>query len=304
MNYTEFRPNVFLSQVSFGGAAISGNGGGYGFGDISDKDSIDLLNAALDRGINFFDTAPIYGFGESERKMAEAFKNNREKVHIISKCGVDWHDNKRVNMSNDPKICQKMLDNSLRHLQYIDTYMIHWPDPKVDIRYSLEVLQKAKDKADIKYIGLCNTNEEEVTKGKEVCDIDMIQCEGNLFNSTIDDVNFDGFKMSWATFDKGILTGSVKKDSTFSKEDCRSWAPWWKKSNWKEKVQKVEKLKTYADRIGHSLVEIALGHSIINSTSDTAICGFRNLNQLETTLKAINNLPSKEQLQIAREYLE
>lgn len=289
MIYSSFKSHLNLSKIAFGGAAISGDGGGYGFGKINDDKSIELLHAAMDAGINLFDTAPIYGFHESEKKMGLAFKKCREDVHIISKCGVDWHDNKRVNMSNDPKVCQNMLDRSLRHLSYIDTYMIHWPDQNVDIRYTLEVLQNAKDKKDIHFIGLCNTHNSDLEKAKEVCDVDMIQCEANLFNNAFDVIEYDGFKTSWGTFDKGILTGSVTKNRIFSNEDCRSWAPWWKKSNWKQKVEKVQKLKN--NLYDHSLVEIALGFALNMTSTNSAICGFRSIEQLNSIIDALDNLP-------------
>ena len=137
-----------LSKLVFGGASISGEGRGYGFGDISETDAIDLLHCAFDSNINFYDTAPIYGYGLSELRMGIAFKHMREKVFICSKAGVDWHDNSRVNMTNDPKTVARMFDESRKRLNsdYIDLYMIHWPDKNVDIRSSLEPLYKLKEK--------------------------------------------------------------------------------------------------------------------------------------------------------------
>jgi len=156
--------------LAFGGAAISGEGGGYGFGDINENDSIELLNSAYDKGIRIFDTAPIYGFGLSEVRMGKAFKQTRDKVFIVSKSGVTWGENKRVDMTNDPVVTTKMLEQSLRDLQsdYIDLYMIHWPDTRVDIRRPLEVLAKAKHQGKIKHIGLCNTNIADLEKGSEI----------------------------------------------------------------------------------------------------------------------------------------
>lgn len=304
MQYHELDNLQPVSQVCFGGASISGEGGGYGFGAISQKDAIDLLYYALDCGINFFDTAPIYGFMESEKRIAAAFKKNREQVVIASKCGVDWHENKRVNMSNDPDICQKMLDNSLRLHSYLDLYMIHWPDEKVDIRYTLEVLQNAKEKGHIKAIGLCNTTNDELKLAKEVCKISVVQNEVNLFNNQNEGLNFEGFSMGWGTFDKGILTGSVNLKRNFDKDDCRSWAPWWKKSNWKEKVTKVNRLKEFAENNSHSLLEMALGYSLNVANIQSAICGFKTIKQLDQILEVVKHLPPKETILAGKELLE
>ena len=295
-----------ISKISLGGAAISGAGGGYGFGHIDENAAIDLIHYACDCGINLFDTAPIYGFNQSEKILGYALKSMREKIKIVSKAGVSWHENKRVNMTNDPLTCQKMLESSLKNLttDYIDIYMIHWPDEKIDIRYTLEILQKAKEQQKIVHLGLCNTHQEDLQKAKEVCSIDVIQSEVNLFQDAISELDFQGFKMGWGTFDKGILTGHVTEDRKYDESDCRSWAPWWKKSNWKEKVKKVEMLKEFAFNHNHNLVEISLGYSLSFAAIDSAICGFRNKMQLDVILKALSNLPDLEIISEAKKICE
>ena len=90
------KKSVGISSIGFGGAAISGEGGGYGFGAISEKEAISLLHESLEKGMTVFDTAPIYGFGTSERRMGKAFKDRRDKAFIVSKGGITWHENKRV----------------------------------------------------------------------------------------------------------------------------------------------------------------------------------------------------------------
>lgn len=270
MKYLDFN-NKQLSKLVFGGASISGEGKGYGFGDISESDSINLLLHAYDSGINFFDTAPIYGFGTSEVRMGKAFKDIREKVFICSKGGVDWHSSMRVNMSNDPVVIQRMFDESRRRLDsdYIDLYMIHWPDPKIDIRYSLEPLYQMKEKGYIRSIGLCNTNQEDLDL---VESIDFVQSEFNYFNDGFRSLDFNALKMGWGTFDKGILSSSVKIDTKFSQYDCRSWAPWWKKSNWKEKVRLAESLQKKIHPT--TLKEFSFKHSL--DSIDFSIVGMKS----------------------------
>lgn len=272
-----------LSGVAFGGASLSGIGGGYGFGEIGEKQAQSIIESALAASINIYDTAPIYGFHASEKRLGKYLKAVREKVYIVSKGGITWHNSKRVNLSNEPKIIESMLHESLKHLQtdYIDIYMIHWPDPKVDIRFPLEVLTRAQEQKKIKHIGLCNTNEDDYLKSKEVCQIDVLQSECNLFQNQLsqlaDYIQSDNLlTMGWGTLDKGILAGTVKTDSKFSEEDARSWAPWWKKSNWREKVLKVQKLESYYNK---SIFDLALSYSTYNV--DISIAGFKTTKQLE-----------------------
>ncbi|MBT3982619.1 MAG: hypothetical protein HOE90_14770 [Bacteriovoracaceae bacterium] len=291
-----------LSTICFGGASISGEGKGYGFGPITEDESIRLLKKAFEAGINFFDTAPIYGFGSSEIRMGKAFKDIREKVFLISKCGIDWHSNTRVNMTNDPAICEKMLGQSLERLQtdYIDLYMIHWPDQNVDIRDSLKVLVDAKKAGKIKYIGLCNTNVDELEKAREVCKIDMVQSEYNLFADSVRDQLFPYLEqhhipfMGWGTFQKGILTKRVDASRKFDSTDCRSSAPWWKDMNKAPMYQAMEEINPLLDQKGVDGVSLALSFSLGHPAIRAALVGMRNEKQLESTLRALENLAPLE----------
>jgi len=168
--------------VGLGCASLSGEGGGYGFGEVSESEAENLIKTALELGITLFDTAPIYGFGLSEERLGRFIKNSDE-AFIITKGGVDWHATRRVNMSNDPKVIERMLHESLKRLKrdQIDMYMIHWPDPRVDIRRPLEVLLKAREQSKIRFIGLANTNAEDLEKSRELTVLDGFQAEHNFW---------------------------------------------------------------------------------------------------------------------------
>jgi len=291
--------------LAFGGASISGEGEGYGFGQISENQSIDLLKESYDLGIKVFDTAPIYGFGLSEVRMGKALKNVRENVFIVSKSGVDWHENRRVNMTNEPKIALKMLEESLTRLNfdYIDLYMIHWPDQKVDIRKTLEVLSKAKNAGKIKHIGLCNTYHDDLLKALEIEKIEVVQSQFNFFENKIDPslselfVKHDISFMSWGTLDKGILTKSVTADRKFDSSDCRSWAPWWKDQDFHQKFKIVAKLEAILEKHQMSLLEFAVHFNLSQLDLNMVICGARNSVQLNSVVKAIKKKVSKDLIQ-------
>ena len=287
--------------IVFGGAAISGEGGGYGFGDISESEAIDLILFAISLGVRVFDTAPIYGFGESEVRLGKALAQSRENYCIVSKAGVSWHSSKRVNMTNEPKVVQKMLEDSLRRLNsdYIDLYMIHWPDARVDIRFALEVLAKAKLEGKIKSIGLCNTHFEDLKKAKEIADIECLQGEWNPLSRNNQDIRRQAFVeeaswMSWGSLDKGILTGRVDKDRSFDKSDCRSWAPWWKKEDKTEKFKKIEALKSFLDGHTLSLLDFAVHFQKERSLNHFAIYGSRTEEQWASLIHSYHKeFPSK-----------
>lgn len=292
-------------KFAFGGASISGEGAGYGFGDITKEDSISLLKYAYDRGVRIFDTAPIYGFGESEKRIGEAFKGNRDKVFIVSKSGVTWHENMRVDMTNDPVVTQKMLEQSLRDLQseYIDLYMVHWPDERVDIRKTVEVLAKAKLAGKIKHIGLCNTSVEEFKLASEVDKIEVIQSQFNFFEQDVKKDIFPIVKendlsfMSWGTLDKGILTGRVNRNRKFDKSDCRSWAPWWKAMDKDSRYDIVERMKPALEKHEMSGLDFAIHFNLSHDELSTVLCGARNQEQLDGVLKSLEKNITQEALE-------
>ena len=175
---------VQVSVLGFGGASISGEGGGYGFGLITEDDALTLLHTSFEHGITLFDTAPVYGFGMSERRIGKAFSATRDKLVIVSKGGVTWDSSMRIGIDNRPGVIQKMLERSLQDLRtdYIDLYMIHWPDNNIDIRKPMEYLSRVKDEKKIMAIGLCNSSLDDIAKASEVDRIDVLQGELNLFN--------------------------------------------------------------------------------------------------------------------------
>lgn len=286
--------------ITFGGASISGEGGGYGFGTMSEADSEALLKSAWEAGITLFDTAPIYGFGLSEERFGRYLPKD---AMIISKSGVDWHESKRVNMTNDPAVTEKMLHQSLKRLNrdVIDIYMIHWPDSKVDIRRPLEILIKAKSDGKIKTIGLCNTNPEDLAKAEELTEILVLQSEMNLFNQEPFDRLGSSWKsklsMGWGTFDKGILSGRVTKERTFAKEDARSWAPWWNKKEVLKKIERTESLKKILDEYSISLPEFCLQYSLYYYGLTTCLIGFK-------TVRDVVHTTSNLQQNLMRERIE
>lgn len=302
MKYNNFgATGLKVSQIGFGSAAISGEGGGYGFGAINEQEAISLLRSAKELGINLIDTAPIYGFTLAEKRIGKAFnKNEKDDLILVSKSGVTWHDNKRVDMTNDPKVAEQMLHQSLKDLQtdVIDIYMVHWPDEKFDIRRVMEVYLKAQEQGKIRFIGLCNTHLEDYKKASEVANILVLQSEFNVFNQKAKKEIFPLVKkenlafMSWGTLDKGIITGRLTEKRMYQDDyDCRKTAPWWNKDEVLAKVKKITKHRSFIEDKGYTLLEFALGHNLTEPEVSQVLCGARNINQLESLVKAIEHLP-------------
>ncbi|MCY4523762.1 MAG: aldo/keto reductase [Halobacteriovoraceae bacterium] len=287
--------------------------------------SIGLLHHAFEKGFRLFDTAPFYGSGTSEICIGEAFKHIRDKVFIISKSGVVWDQNKIYTKTNDPKITEKMLHQSLKNLNtdYIDLYMVHWPDKNIDIRLTLEVYADALEKGVIRHIGLCNTNKDDLKKAQEVVKIDAVQSEFNLLNRKpfTDIQNFlrenDISFISWGTLDKGILAGQ------FNRNDKSK--VWWKRMDVLEKIEKIENIHPYLlkkykinkaqlkwtkkilkkmrklkkiqpllEKYQITELQLALAHNLAGNEPTISLCGISNKEQLNQLVDSLDNIPSKE----------
>jgi len=238
-----------VSKIGFGGAAISGSSGGYSFGPISDRQAIALLEKAFEKGVNIFDTAPMYGFGNSEKLFGKFVKEKRDKVVISTKGGLGWHKSGqftgRINHDNSPVNLIKMLDESLVRLKqdYIDIYFIHQPCGKHSLLSLLEELSRQVEKGKIKTLGICNIAIDDLAVLQHVEFPIVIQ---NKFNLLYNDIEvFAQAKkighgtISWGTFHQGLFTDNFKH--SFDKADVRRKKTWFSQ---KEKAYKQQLVTT------------------------------------------------------------
>ncbi len=294
-------------RLAFGGAAVAGAQGGYSFAGLDESQAQELLRGAFELGVRVFDSAPVYGFGQSERRIGQALREVRQEVFITTKSGVSWNPDHRIERSNDPQLTQKMLDQSLKDLasDYIDLYMIHWPDPAVDIRRPMEVLSQAKALGQIRHIGLSNTNLEDLSKALEIDSVEVVQSQLNPFatesTSLLDFTRRQGISFqSWGTLDKGILSGTVGHKREMGKDyaagDARKKAPWWNRAEVLKKIECVEKIRPVLQKYECSLLQWALGHNLVEYGIEQVIIGSRSLAQLKEVLSTLEDLPSRETL--------
>ncbi|MDN5311345.1 MAG: hypothetical protein PWQ68_318 [Thermoanaerobacteraceae bacterium] len=278
------------SVIGYGCWVISGSDFWTGTGDES---SIKAVQTAYDMGINFFDVAPVYGFGHAEELLGKALKGKRGKVIIASKCGLVWDDQKRITNLLSKRSILKEIDDSLRRLgtDYIDIYQMHWPDYNTPIEETMDALNQIKKEGKIRYIGASNFPVKLLNEARKYGEIVSHQCLYNMIDRNADfyhniplyyrteeeiipdcKENKTAF-IPYSPLCQGLLTGTFKPGENFDEKDVRNANPELKGEKLARNLQIVEELKKVAERIGKPLSQIALNWLIKNETVTTIIAG-------------------------------
>lgn len=290
-----FGPNLKSTSVGFGGAALSGESGGYGFGAISEAESEALLFAAYEHGIRLFDTAPIYGFGESERRLGSFFKNHPSCLKdavVVTKLGVDWDHKQSVFIDNSPEAAKRMLGQSLERLgvSRVDVYMIHWPDPKTEVERTMEALVRLQEEGLFTSIGASNFSPNLIERAEKVAPIDVLQSPMNLMEMApaqelLPLCSKDRGFMSYATLAKGLLSGTVTHGRTFEASDVRSRSDGiQKRANLLNK--EITEFLALAQELGVSGSVLATAWVLSHPGVSTALCGSRKISQVSEIVQA------------------
>ncbi len=170
------KTDIQITPIGFGAWAIGGGDWSSGWGAQDDKDSIAAIKHTLNLGINWIDTAAIYGLGHSEKVVGEAIKG-RERPYIFTKCSLVWDENRNISSSLKADSIQRECEASLKRLgvDYIDLYQIHWPNPDPDIEEGWSKLTDLKKQGKVRAIGVSNFNVEQMQRAQKIAPIDSLQ---------------------------------------------------------------------------------------------------------------------------------
>ncbi len=295
MEYLTLRnSDLSVSRICLGGDPM----GGHAWGETNEAELIDAVHSGIDKGINFFDTADVYGLGTAETILGKALKGRRDKVFIASKFGVRrTEDNTRTYYDNSPKWIRKAIEGSLTRLQtdYIDIYQIHNLDGITPIVDVIGVLEQLKKEGKIRYYGLSNVLERDIEtllpfKGRFVSFQDQYSLafrdyEGDIIRIAED---IDVTPFTWGSLGQGILTGKYGRDVVFEKNDRRSRATY---PNFHgEKLQKnldiVDELRKLGSKYGKEPTAIAIRFILDYLRDSVALVGMKRRNQVEEICKS------------------
>lgn len=297
--------------------------GGWLWGGADDDDSIAAIRRAVEQGINFIDTAPVYGQGYSEEVVGKALEGIRDQVLIATKCGLVWDPRKGRNYFADhtglqfyynlePESIRKECEESLRRLrtEVIDLYQCHWPDPGVPPEDTMGALMKLKEEGKIRAIGVSNFSVEQMEECLSAGQLDSDQPQYNMLDRSIEDKilpfcrkNTVGI-IAYSPLARGILTGKVTMDRTFAQTDHRSRQKWFQPVNRKRVLDFLEKVRPIADGHDATLAQLAANWVISQEGLTVAITGARNPAQVDENVKAGEFALSESELAEIRALLD
>ena len=289
MEFTPISGTEFTaSRIALGTWAV----GGTMWGGSEEQESIRTIHAALDRGINLIDTAPVYGFGRSEEIVGKALAQNgsREKVILATKVGIEWRNGSLARNASRERILREVED-SLRRLQtsYIDIYQVHWPDPLVPIEETAETMLRLFQQGKIRAIGVSNYSPQQMDRFRAVAPLHTDQPPYNLFERQIDRDVLPYLRenrisaLVYGPLCRGLLTGKMKADTQFTGDDLRKVDPKFQPPRFEQYLRAVELLDQFAQKnYGKRVIDLAIRWVLDQPGVSVALWGARHPEQVQT----------------------
>jgi len=300
LGYTDLE----LTTVGLGTWAIGGPWQ-CGWGPQDDGQAVAAILKAIDLGINWIDTAPIYGCGHSEELVARALKQTSEKPLIATKCGLLWNDRKeKINCLKKDSI-RRECEDSLKRLgiDVIDLYQIHHPTPGEDIAGAWEEMAKLKRQGKVRYLGVSNFSLEQIRRCQQICPVASLQPMYSMLHREIEDKllgycekNNIGI-VAYSTMQRGLLTGkfSPERLANLARDDYRLQNVEFQPPRFALILELVEQLKKIAEKNSRPLPQLAISWTLRRSEITAAIVGARNPDQIAETAGAADlQLPRED----------
>ncbi len=277
---------ISVSKVCLGTWAI----GGWMWGGADDDTSLRTIRSALDKGINFIDTAPVYGFGHSEEIVGKAVKEYvpREKVVIATKVGLEWDDKGKVYRNATRKRIFKEIEDSLRRLQtdYIDLYQVHWPDTLISMEETAQAMAELLGAGKIRAIGVSNFSPEQMDIFQATSPLHAVQPPYNLFERGIEQDVLPYAKrhglavLAYGSICRGLLSGKMNPDRRFHGDDLRLSDPKFQEPRYSGYLEAVSELDELADK-RHNQHVLELAVRWVLDQGAIALWGARQPSQLD-----------------------
>lgn len=311
-----------ISPIAFGAWAI----GGWMWGGADKKDAMAAIHESLDLGMTTIDTAPVYGFGQSEEIVGEAVKGKRDKVQLLTKFGLRWNEAKGVhyfdsrdNQGRKISIYRysgkesviKECEESLKRLKtdYIDLLQIHWPDTSTPVSETMEAIKILLEQGKIRAAGVCNYDQSLLSEALQTAPIISNQVPYSMVRRDIEQelipyciANNVGI-LAYSPLQRGLLTGKFQPNQSFNEGDSRPDTIYFKPENIKRTNEFLDSIGSLARDKSMSLAQLALRWTIEQKGITCALAGARDPKQVRENAGALNQEITSNEIQFINEQL-
>jgi aryl-alcohol dehydrogenase-like predicted oxidoreductase len=295
-----------LTPIGVGAWAMGGGGWAFAWGPQDDDDSIQAIHTALDGGVNWIDTAAVYGLGHSEEVVARALEGRSNRPYVFTKCERVWNEEGRISANLKADSIRRECEASLQRLKVdvIDLYQIHWPQPEEDIEEGWEAMSRLKEEGKVRWIGVSNFNAGQLARCRAIAPVTSLQPPYSAVSREIESealpycLNHGIGVIVYSPMKSGLLTGKMSRErvAAFPQDDFRKRALAFQEPNLTRNLQLAGIMAEIGARHGRSAGEVAIAWTLRNPAVTAAIVGMRSATQARGVLGALEFRLNEEEI--------
>ena len=295
-----------LTRIGVGAWAMGGGGWAFAWGPQDDDESISAIHAALDHGVNWIDTAAVYGLGHSEEVVARALAGRPNKPYVFTKCERTWNEKREIQKVLKRDSIRKECEDSLRRLKLdaIDLYQIHWPEPEEDVEEGWETLARLKEEGKVRWIGVSNFTVAQLERCRAIAPVTSLQPPYSAVSPEVEQTHLPYCEehgigvIVYSPMKSGLLTGKMTRErvAALPEDDFRRRAPAFQEPQLTRNLALAELMKQIGARHGRSAGEVAIAWVLRHPAVTAAIVGMRSAEQAAGVAGALEFRLSAEEI--------
>jgi aryl-alcohol dehydrogenase-like predicted oxidoreductase len=298
--------DLHITRIGAGAWAIGGPGYQFGWGPQDDQHSIAAIRKALESGMNWIDTAAVYGLGHSEEVVARALEGIAHRPYVFTKCERVWNDRGEIGSSLKAESIRRECEASLRRLkvEVIDLYQIHWPQPNEDVEEGWTTLAKLQQEGKVRYIGVSNFNVSQMQRAQAIAPITSLQPPYSMLARGVEEEILPYCAQQnigvivYSPMRSGLLSGAMTREraGALPDDDWRHRDPDFQEPKVSRNLQLVELLRSIGQRHGRTPGEVAIAWTLRHPAVTAAIVGIRHPEQVSGIMGAADFRLSSEEI--------